>query len=154
ALDRAGLVGGDGATHNGAFDLTYLRCVPNMVVMTPSDEDECRRMLTTAFSLDQPAAVRYPRGSGPGAVIVKEMRSLPLGKGVVRRRGGGSVAVLAFGSLLKPALEAGNELDATVVDMRFVKPVDADLAAELAGTHGLLVTVEENAILGGAGSAV
>src|SRR5206468_8968915 len=157
ALDRAGVVGGDGATHNGAFDLAYLRCLPNMVVMTPSDENECRQMLATAFSLDRPAAVRYPRGSGPGAEIVKEMSSLPLGKGVVRRRGSrgrGSVAILAFGSLLKPALEAGNELDATVVDMRFVKPVDADLAAELAGTHGLLVTIEENAIQGGAGSAV
>src|SRR5438094_735119 len=132
ALDRAGLVGGDGATHNGAFDLTYLRCVPNMVVMAPSDENECRQMLTTAFSLAQPAAVRYPRGSGPGAGIVQEMSSLPLGTGVVRRRGSGgrgSVAILAFGSLLKPALEAGNELDATVVDMRFVKPVDTDLAA-------------------------
>src|SRR6266702_2002791 len=157
ALDRAGLVGGDGATHNGAFDLTYLRCVPNMVVMTPSDENECRQMLTTAFSLDRPAAVRYPRGSGPGAGIVKEMSSLPLGKAVVRRRGAGgrgAVAILAFGSLLKPALEAGNDLDATVVDMRFVKPVDADLAAGLAGTHGLLVTIEENAVQGGAGSAV
>src|SRR6266568_1523326 len=157
ALDRAGLVGGDGATHNGAFDLTYLRCVPNMVVMTPSDENECRQMLATAFSLDRPAAVRYPRGSGPGAGIVKEMSSLPLGKAVVRRRGAGgrgAVAILAFGSLLKPALEAGNDLDATVVDMRFVKPVDADLAAELAGTHGLLVTIEENAVQGGAGSAV
>ena len=157
ALDRAGLVGGDGATHNGAFDLTYLRCVPNIVVMTPSDENECRQMLYTAFALDRPAAVRYPRGSGPGAGVVKEMRPLPLGKGVVRRRGAngkGGVAILAFGSLLKPALEAGNELDATVVDMRFVKPVDADLAAELAGTHGLLVTIEENAVLGGAGSAV
>ncbi len=157
ALDRAGLVGGDGATHNGAFDLTYLRCVPNIAVMTPSDENECRQMLTTAFALGRPAAVRYPRGSGPGSAIVNEMRSLPLGKGVVRRRGPGGkrgVAILAFGSLLKPALEAGEELDATVVDMRFVKPVDADLAAELAGTHGLLVTVEENAVLGGAGSAV
>jgi len=157
ALDRAGLVGGDGATHNGAFDLSYLRCVPNMVVMTPSDENECRQMLYTAFSLDSPAAVRYPRGSGPGAAIAKEMRSLPLGKGVVRRRGPGGkggVAVLAFGSLLKPALDAGEDLDATVVDMRFVKPVDAGLAAELAGTHGLLVTIEENAVMGGAGSAV
>jgi 1-deoxy-D-xylulose-5-phosphate synthase len=157
ALDRAGLVGGDGATHNGAFDLTYLRCVPNMVVMTPSDENECRQMLTTAFSLERPAAVRYPRGSGPGAGIVKEMSSLPLGKGVVRRRGPGGkggAAILAFGSLLKPALEAGEELQATVVDMRFVKPVDADLAAELAGTHGLIVTIEENVVMGGAGSAV
>src|SRR5467141_2958551 len=157
ALDRAGLVGGDGATHNGAFDLTYLRCVPNMVVMTPSDENECRQMLYSAYMLDRPAAVRYPRGSGPGAAIVKEMRSLPLGKGVVRRRGAGGkngAAFLAFGSLLKPALEAGEELNATVVDMRFVKPVDADLAAELAGTHGLLVTIEENVVQGGAGSAV
>jgi 1-deoxy-D-xylulose-5-phosphate synthase len=157
ALDRAGLVGGDGATHNGAFDLGFLRCVPNMTVMTPSDENECRQMLYTAFALGQPAAVRYPRGSGPGAEIAKEMRPLPLGKGVVCRRGAGGrggVAILAFGSLLKPALEAGRELDATVVDMRFVKPVDADLAAELAGTHGLLVTIEENTVLGGAGSAV
>jgi 1-deoxy-D-xylulose-5-phosphate synthase len=153
ALDRAGLVGADGATHNGAFDLTYLRCVPNMVVMAPSDEDECRRMLTTAYSLGRPAAVRYPRGTGPGAVVSKEMQPLPLGKGVVRRRGRG-VAILAFGSLLKSALDAAEELDATVADMRFVKPLDADLAAELAGTHGLVVTVEENAVSGGAGSAV
>jgi 1-deoxy-D-xylulose-5-phosphate synthase len=153
ALDRAGLVGADGATHNGAFDLTYLRCVPNMVVMAPSDEDECRRMLTTAFSLGRPAAVRYPRGTGPGAVVSKEMQPLPLGKGVVRRRGRG-VAILAFGSLLKSALDAAEELDATVADMRFVKPLDADLAAELAATHGLVVTVEENTVSGGAGSAV
>src|SRR6195256_2599543 len=157
ALDRAGLVGGDVATHNGAFDLTYLRCVPNIVVMTPSDENECRQMLTTGFLLDQPAAVRYPRGGGPGAAIVKEMSPLPLGKGIVRRRapgGPGSVAILAFGSLVKPALEAGADLDATVVDMRFVKPVDAELAAELAATHSLLVTIEENVVLGGAGSGV
>src|SRR6266853_1772806 len=153
ALDRAGLVGGDGATHNGAFDLTYLRCVPNMVVMTPSDENECRQMLTTAFSLGRPAAVRYPRGSGPGAEISEEMRALPLGKAIVRRRGK-RVALLAFGNLLKPALEAGDELDATVADMRFVKPLDADLAAELAATHELVATVEENAVMGGAGSAV
>ena len=155
ALDRAGLVGGDGATHNGAFDLTYLRCVPNMVVMAPSDEDECRSMLTTAFSLGRPAAVRYPRGSGPGATVSKEMQALPLGKGIVRRRGAkGGVAICAFGGLLESALEAAEELDATVADMRFVKPVDSDLAAELASTHGLLVTIEENAISGGAGSAV
>jgi 1-deoxy-D-xylulose-5-phosphate synthase len=157
ALDRAGLVGGDGATHNGAFDLTYLRCLPNMVVMTPSDENECRQMLTTAFSLNQPAAVRYPRGSGPGVQVAKEMRALPLGKGQVRRRGPGGkggVAILAFGNLLKAALEAAAELDATVADMRFVKPLDADLAAELAGTHELVVTIEENTVMGGAGSAV
>src|SRR5258708_10732929 len=128
-----------------------------MLVMTRSEENEGRQMRTTAFTPDRPAAVRYPRGSGPGSAIAKEMRSLPLGKGVVRRRGPngkGGVAILAFGSLLKPALEAGNDLDATVADMRFVKPVDAELAAELAGTHGLLVTIEENAVLGGAGSAV
>jgi len=154
ALDRAGLVGGDGATHNGAFDLTYLRCVPNMVVMAPSDENECRQMLYTAFRLGQPAAVRYPRGSGPGAPVSKEMQALPVGKGVVRRRGSGGVAILAFGTLLKPALDAAEELDATVADMRFVKPLDADLATELAGAHRLLVTVEENAVSGGAGSAV
>ena len=154
ALDRAGLVGGDGSTHNGAFDLTYLRCVPNMVVMTPSDENECRQMLYTAFMLGRPAAVRYPRGSGPGAAVVKEMQALPVGKGVVKRRGGGSVAILAFGTLLKPALEAAEDLDATVADMRFVKPVDAELVAELAVTHRLVVTVEENAVAGGAGSAV
>ena len=154
ALDRAGLVGGDGATHNGAFDLTYLRCVPNMVVMAPSDENECRQMLTTAFSLEGPAAVRYPRGSGPGAAVSKELRALPLGKGLVRRHGAGGVAILAFGSVLKPALEAAEDLDATVADMRFVKPLDADLAAELATTHDLVVTVEENVVVGGAGSAV
>jgi len=154
ALDRAGLVGGDGATHNGAFDLTYLRCVPNMLVMTPSDENECRQMLYSAFTLGRPAAVRYPRGSGPGAAVSKEMQTLPLGKGVVRRRGSGAVAILAFGTLLKPALEAAEELDATVADMRFVKPVDAELVDELAASHRLLVTIEENAVSGGAGSAV
>jgi len=157
ALDRAGLVGGDGATHNGAFDLSYLRCVPNMVVMAPSDENQCRQMLFTAFSLDQPAAVRYPRGSGPGAEVAAEMRALPVGKGEVRRRSSAEkdrVAILAFGSMLKAALDAGAELDATVADMRFVKPVDADLASELAATHDLVVTIEENAVMGGAGSAV
>jgi 1-deoxy-D-xylulose-5-phosphate synthase len=129
ALDRAGLVGGDGATHNGAFDLTYLRCVPNMAVMAPSDENECRQMLTTAFSLGRPAAVRYPRGSGPGAAVAKEMQALPFGKGVVRRRSrSGGVAILSFGSLLKPALEAAEDLDATVADMRFVKPLDWERA--------------------------
>jgi 1-deoxy-D-xylulose-5-phosphate synthase len=154
ALDRAGLVGGDGATHNGAFDLTYLRCVPNMVVMAPSDENECRQMLYTAFSLEQPAAVRYPRGSGPGAAVSKEMQALPVGKGLVRRRGQGGVAILAFGTLVKAALDAAEELDATVADMRFVKPLDAALVAELAATHRLLVTAEENAVSGGAGGAV
>jgi len=153
ALDRAGLVGGDGATHNGAFDLTYLRCVPNMVMMAPSDENECRQMLYTAFSLDQPAAVRYPRGGGPGVEVKKEMRALPVGKSETRREGK-RVAILAFGSPLKSALEAGEELDATVVDMRFVKPIDEGRIAELAAGHELLVTVEENSVMGGAGGAV
>jgi len=153
ALDRAGLVGGDGATHNGAFDIPYLRCVPNMVVMAPSDENECRQMLFTAFQLDQPAAVRYPRGSGPGVAVQQDMVALPLGKGEVRRRGK-KVALLTFGSMLAPALAAAEELDATVANMRFVKPLDKDLAAELAGTHELVVTIEEGAVMGGAGSAV
>lgn len=153
ALDRAGLVGGDGQTHNGTFDFAYLRTVPNLVVMAPADENECRRMLYTGFSLDGPAAVRYPRGTGPGVPIEKEMRALPLGKGEVRRRGAG-VAILAFGSMLRPALEAADSLGATVANMRFVKPLDTDLVAELARTHELLVTVEEHQVMGGAGSAV
>ena len=160
AIDRAGLVGADGATHNGSFDLTYLRCLPNMTVMTPADEDECRQMLYTGFQMKTPAAVRYPRGSGPGVEIRKEMTALPVGKGEIRRRGKSfailskKVAILAFGSMLKPALEAAEELDATVANMRFVKPLDEKLVAQLADTHDLLVTVEENVIMGGAGSAV
>ena len=153
ALDRAGLVGADGATHGGAFDLAYLRCIPNLTLMTPSDENECRQMLYTAFQLDTPAAVRYPRGTGPGATASKAMQSLPLGKGVVRRQGA-KIAILAFGSMLKPALEAAEELGATVADMRFVKPLDETLVQQLAGQHELLVTVEEGALMGGAGSAV
>jgi len=153
ALDRAGLVGGDGATHNGAFDLAYLRCLPNMVVMAPSDENECRQMLYTAFTLNQPAAVRYPRGAGPGVEPEKKMKAVAVGRAELRRKGK-RVALLAFGTLLKPALEAGEALDATVVNMRFVKPVDEALVAELAATHELLVTVEENSVMGGAGSAV
>jgi len=153
ALDRGGLVGADGATHHGAFDLSYLRCLPNITVMTPSDENECRQMLYTGFTLDTPAAVRYPRGSGPGVAIEKEMRALPIGKAEVRREGR-RVAILAFGTLLKTALEAASELDATVVNMRFVKPLDDALVAQLARTHALLVTLEENVVMGGAGSAV
>ena len=153
AIDRGGLVGADGPTHHGAFDLSYLRCLPNLVVMTPSDENECRQMLFTAFQLNQPAAVRYPRGAGPGVSVEPQMRALPVGRGVVRRRGR-QVAVLAFGSMLRPALEAAEQLDATVADMRFVKPLDGDLVRELAISHDLLVTVEENAVEGGAGSAV
>ncbi len=153
ALDRAGLVGADGATHHGAFDLSYLRCVPNVTVMAPADENECRQMLYTGFLLDTPAVVRYPRGAGPGVAVEEEMRALPIGKAQVRREGR-RVALLAFGTLLKPALEAGEELDATVVNMRFVKPLDGELVAQLARAHALLVTVEDNVVMGGAGSAV
>jgi 1-deoxy-D-xylulose-5-phosphate synthase len=153
ALDRAGLVGADGATHHGAFDLSYLRCIPNMTVMTPANENECRQMLYTGITLDTPSAVRYPRGSGPGVPIEKEMRALPVGKGEVRREGR-RVAILAFGTLLKQALEAGEELDATVANMRFVKPLDDALVAQIARGHALVVTLEENVVMGGAGSAV
>jgi 1-deoxy-D-xylulose-5-phosphate synthase len=153
ALDRAGLVGADGQTHHGAFDLAYLRCVPNITVLAPADENECRQMLYTGFLLDAPAAVRYPRGAGPGVPVEKEMHALPIGKAEVRREGR-RVAILAFGTVLKPALEAGEELDATVVNMRFVKPLDGELVAQLARTHALLVTIEDNVVMGGAGSAV
>ena len=153
AIDRGGLVGADGATHHGAFDLSYLACVPNMVVMAPADENECRQMLYTAVQHPGPTAVRYPRGSGTGAVPQAEMRALPIGKGEILRRGKG-VAVLAFGSLVPVAREVGDALDATVANMRFVKPLDAALIAELAATHELLVVVEENAVIGGAGAEV
>ncbi|WP_291995083.1 1-deoxy-D-xylulose-5-phosphate synthase [Candidatus Accumulibacter sp. ACC003] len=153
ALDRGGLVGADGPTHHGTFDISFLTCIPNMVVMTPTDEDECRKMLTTAFHLDGPSAVRYPRGSGPGVAIEQALVGLPLGKGEIRRRGS-KVALLAFGSMLAPALEAADELDATVANMRFVKPIDRQLIAALAAEHSLLVSVEENALIGGAGSEV
>jgi len=157
ALDRGGLVGGDGATHNGAFDYAFLRTVPNMTVMAPADENECRQMLTTAFSLDTPATVRYPRGSGPGVAVDKAMRALPVGRGEIRRARrsvGDGVAILAFGAMLQPALEAAESLDATVANMRFVKPLDTQLVKELAATHRVLVTVEEHQAAGGAGSAV
>ncbi len=153
AIDRGGLVGADGPTHHGAFDLSYLRCIPNMTVMTPADENECRQMLYTAFTLDTPVAVRYPRGTGPGVPIEAAMSALPVGRGEVRRRGRG-IALLAFGSMLAPCLQAGDALDATVANMRFVKPLDLDLLRELASTHDRLVTVEENVVMGGAGSAV
>jgi 1-deoxy-D-xylulose-5-phosphate synthase len=160
AIDRAGLVGADGATHNGSFDLTYLRCLPNMTVMTPSDENECRQMLFTAFQMNTPAAVRYPRGSGPGVPIEREMRALPIGKGEIRRErtsvpdGEPKIAILAFGSMLQPSLKAAESLNATVANMRFVKPLDESLVLELAARHDQLVTVEENVVAGGAGSAV
>jgi 1-deoxy-D-xylulose-5-phosphate synthase len=157
AIDRAGLVGADGATHNGSFDLTYLRCLPNMTVMTPADENECRQMLYTAFQMNTPVAVRYPRGSGPGVPVEREMRALPVGRGEIRREAGGSnskVALLAFGSMLQAGLKAAETLDATVANMRFVKPLDEELALDLARRHDLIVTIEENVIAGGAGSAV
>ncbi|MEO8753950.1 MAG: 1-deoxy-D-xylulose-5-phosphate synthase, partial [Casimicrobiaceae bacterium] len=157
AIDRAGVVGADGATHLGAFDLSYLRCLPNMTVMAPSDENECRQMLYTASMLGSPAAVRYPRGAGPGVAVEAEMHALAVGKGEVRRstkRGANRIAVLAFGSMVHPALAAAEESDATVANMRFVKPLDIELAVKLAQTHDALVTVEENVIAGGAGSAV
>jgi len=153
AIDRAGLVGADGPTHNGSYDLTFLRCLPDLVVMTPADENECRQMLYTGYKLEQPAAVRYPRGTGPGVKVEQEMRSIPIGKAEIRRTGRG-IAILAFGTMLGLALEAGEYLDATVVNMRFVKPLDADLVVKMAHEHELLVTVEENVIQGGAGSAV
>ncbi|HSG89052.1 MAG TPA: 1-deoxy-D-xylulose-5-phosphate synthase [Pseudomonadales bacterium] len=152
ALDRSGVVE-DGQTHSGIFDLSFLRCIPNMIVMAPSDETETRQMLYTGHAFEGPAAVRYPRGRGPGADIVEAMTALPIGKGEVLREGSG-VALLAFGSMVGPALVAGEELDASVVNMRFVKPLDLDLIAAMAARHGLLVTLEENVIAGGAGSGV
>ena len=154
AVDRAGLVGGDGATHQGSYDLSFLRCIPNMVVMAPSNEDECRQMLFTATTLDAPAAVRYPRGSGPGAAIQTVMHALPLGRGVLLREGRSGLALLAFGSLVASAERIGAEFDATVVNMRYVKPMDEALIARVAATSPYIVTLEENVVAGGAGSAV
>ena len=153
AIDRAGLVGADGPTHNGSFDLTLLRCLPNMVIMAPADENECRQMLYTGFMLDQPAAVRYPRGTGPGVEIEEVMSALPMGKAEMRRQGKG-IAILAFGSMLAAALEVGEQLDATVINMRFIKPIDTEMIIQMAQEYDLLVTVEENTVQGGAGSAV
>ena len=154
AIDRGGLVGGDGATHQGAFDLTYLRCIPNMVVMAPADENECRQMLFTAVTLDGPAAVRYPRGQGPGVPIEKEMTALPVGRAQVRREGRSGLLLLAFGTMVAPCTAIAERLDATLVNMRFVKPLDEETVLRLAANHALIVTIEENAISGGAGSAV
>ena len=152
AIDRAGLVGADGPTHAGSFDLSYLRCIPNMLIAAPSDENECRRLLTTAYLHDGPSAVRYPRGAGTGAALEPGLAPLPIGQGVMRRQGH-SVALLAFGSLVAPAMKAAENLEASVADMRFVKPLDTDLLRQLALSHDLLVTLEENAIAGGAGAA-
>jgi 1-deoxy-D-xylulose-5-phosphate synthase len=160
ALDRAGLVGADGATHAGAYDIAYLRCIPNLAVLTPADEDECRKALTTAFRRDQPVAVRYPRGAGVGRAIDPALTELPWGQGELRRSStvaagqGKRIAILAFGTLLYPALAAADKLDATVANMRFAKPLDTTLVAELARSHDALVTVEEGCLPGGAGSAV
>ncbi len=153
AIDRAGLVGEDGPTHAGSFDLSYLRCIPNMLIMAPADENETRQMLTTGFLYNGPAAVRYPRGTGPGVPVDPALTPLPIGKGLITRRGR-DVAILCFGTLHANALVAAEALDATVANMRFVKPLDTELVRQLADSHGLLVTVEENAIMGGAGSAV
>ena len=153
AIDRAGIVGADGPTHQGAFDLSFLRCIPGITVLAPADEAECRNMLYTAFLHPGPAAVRYPRGSGPGVAENQQMTEVPIGKAQLRREGQ-EVALLAFGTMLAPALEAGENLDATVVNMRSVKPLDTEMIKQLADAHELLVTVEENSIHGGAGAGV
>ncbi len=153
AIDRGGIVGGDGATHNGAFDLSFLRCIPNIIIMAPSDENECRQMLYTGYRYQGTAAVRYPRGSGPGVEVEKEMTALPIGIGRIVRQGK-KLAILSFGHLLPDALAAGEILGATVADMRFIKPLDKDLILQIIATHDILITLEENTIMGGAGSAV
>ena len=154
ALDRAGIVGADGATHMGAFDIAFVRCIPNLSLLTPADENECRQALFTAYQQDHPTAVRYPRGTGAGVAVQPEMTAWPWGKAERRRQGGSGIAILAFGPLLYPALQAAEQLDATVVNMRFVKPLDAAMVEELAANHAALVTVEEGCVMGGAGSAV
>ena len=154
AIDRAGLVGGDGVTHQGNYDLSYLRCIPNMVVMAPADENECRQMLYTATTLDQPAAVRYPRGQGPGVAIQESMQALPIGRAQLKREGRSGLAILAFGTMVSPAERIAERLDATLVNMRFVKPLDDELVERLAARHAAFVTIEENAVAGGAGAAV
>ena len=153
AIDRAGCVGADGPTHNGVYDLTFMRCLPNIVLMTPSDENECRQMLYTGFQLNQPAAVRYPRGTGPGVKVLHEMTKLPIGKGEVRCKGK-DIAILAFGTMVEPCERIGKELNATVINMRFVKPIDESLILNICEEHHLIITVEENVVQGGAGSAV
>src|SRR4051812_10785703 len=154
AIDRAGLVGSDGATHQGAYDLTFMRCIPNMTIMTPADENECRQMLYTATTLSGPSAVRFPRGTGAGVPLVPEMTALPVGRAQMRREGRSGLAILVFGTLLDSALKIAERLDATVLNMRFVKPLDEDLVISVAARHRAVITIEENATLGGAGSAV
>lgn len=153
AIDRAGLVGPDGPTHSGSFDFNYMRCLPNVVLMAPADENECRQMLYTGMTLNQPSAVRYPRGRGPGVTIEREMRALPIGKAEVRREGK-KLLLLAFGAMVDMAWPSAEELDATLVNMRFVKPLDEKLVLDLTDSHDLIVTLEDNAVAGGAGSAV
>ena len=153
AIDRAGLVGGDGATHQGSYDICFMRCLPNMTIMAPADEDECRQMLFTGLQLEGPAAVRYPRGSGPGVVPEQEMRALPVGKAQLRRKGNG-IALLAFGAMVGAAESIGARLDASVVNMRFVKPLDVDMVMRMADTHDALVTIEDGVVAGGAGGAI
>jgi len=154
ALDRAGLVGSDGATHQGSYDISFLRCIPNMTIMAPADENECRQMLYTATTLAGPSAVRYPRGTGPGVPLVEEMTALPVGRGQMRREGRSGLAILVFGTLLDPAQKIAERLDATLVNMRFIKPMDEDLVISVAERHRAIITIEENATIGGAGSAV
>ena len=153
ALDRAGLVGPDGPTHAGSFDFSFLRCIPNMLIMAPADENECRMMLTTGYQFKGPAAVRYPRGKGPGVVVSDDLADLEIGKAKVVHKGG-RIAILAWGSMVAPAIEAGKKLGATVINMRFIKPIDKDIILEMAKSHDVLVTIEENVIAGGVGSAV
>ena len=154
ALDRAGLVGSDGATHQGSYDISFLRCIPNMTIMAPADENECRQMLYTGTTLPGPSAIRYPRGTGPGVALVDEMTALPIGKAQLRREGRSGLAILVFGTLLDSAQKIAERLDATLVNMRFVKPLDEDLVIGLAARHRAVITIEENATIGGAGSAV
>jgi len=154
AVDRAGLVGSDGATHQGSYDLSYLRCIPNLVIMAPSDENECRQMLYTGTTLSCPSVVRYPRGTGPGVPLEKAFTALPVGRALVKREGHCGLALLAFGPMLEPAARIAERLDATLVNMRFVKPLDEALILDLAGRHRAFITLEENAIQGGAGSAI
>ncbi len=153
ALDRAGLVGADGATHAGAYDIAFLRCIPNMAIACPADEGECRQLLSSAFACAHPVAVRYPRGAGAGVIPRTDLEALPYGKGEIRRQGRG-IAILAFGTLLHPALEAAALMDATVVNMRWAKPLDQELLRQVALSHEALVTVEDGCVMGGAGSAV
>lgn len=153
AIDRAGLVGPDGPTHAGNFDYSFLRCIPNMLVMAPADENECRQMLTTGYNYEGPASVRYPRGKGPGTAVNRDFTELEIGKAEIRHQGG-RIAILAWGSMVTPALEAGKQLGATVVNMRFIKPIDEDIILQMAKTHDVIVTIEENVLAGGAGSAI